>query len=155
MSRNEVSWMTKHRKETVSNDTTRYDTGPPQPPACKYTSVSSLLPLFFFVSFFPPFYTRTSFHYVISPYSSPKRRSKQHGTESREVCVLDGTLPQKQNRLEQPRVITTTDLDVQHQQKFVKQFRQRGNANVPNYVPSVVTETSTYATCRCTLSNVL
>lgn len=36
--------------------------------------------------------------------------------------------------------------------KSVKQFRQRGNANVPNGVAAVVTETSTYATRRCTLS---
>lgn len=147
--------MTKHRKQTVANDTTRYDTGPPKPPACKYTPLSSFLPLLFFVSFFPPFYTRTSFHYVISPYTSPKGRSRQHGVESREVCDLGGTLPQKQNRLEQPRAIITTDLYVQYQQKSVEQFRRRGNAIVPNCVPSVVTETSTYTTCRCTLSDVL
>jgi hypothetical protein len=116
-----------------------------------------LLPLFFFVSFFPPFYT--SFHYVISPYSSPKGRSTQHGIQCREACVPGGTLAKTES-------FAITQRDYSHRTgcpapaesvtwKFVKQFKQRGNANVPKRVPAVVTEISTYATRRCTLSELL
>jgi hypothetical protein len=52
----------------------------------------------------------------------------------------------KQNRLKQSRVITATDLDVQHQQNLsVKQCRQTGNVNTRKSVHrlTVVTETVT------------
>jgi hypothetical protein len=89
VSQNEVSWMTKHRKQTGSDGTRNR-------PNRVLVNILLYLPCFHSSSLFRSFLISTilSITYVISPYSSPKRRSKQHGIHCREACVLGGTLPQ-------------------------------------------------------------